>query len=69
MKKIILTDPTATAVRGKPMFFKGMTGFGPMYTANCDEAMRFDTEEEAMRHPAVMHPLCDFTPRYVNDTP
>jgi hypothetical protein len=52
MSKYILVDKYAD---GTPEYFKQMTDIGPMATKSKDEAMQYDTEEEANQSPAHRH--------------
>ncbi|WP_348659045.1 hypothetical protein [uncultured Stutzerimonas sp.] len=58
----VLKDSLETKKRGKPVYFGGMTGIGPRYTENLDEAERFDSKRDAIQSPAYVHPLCFFEP-------
>jgi hypothetical protein len=56
-KQFILREVVASKSYGKPLWFKQMTGIGPMTTPDPDEAARFPTEEAAARSPACLHML------------
>jgi hypothetical protein len=51
----VLRETLATKKLGMPIWFRQMTGIGPMTTANIEEAARFDSPEEAKLHPANFH--------------
>jgi hypothetical protein len=48
---------------GKPLFFKEMTGIGPMTTPNVEERAVFGSREIAERCPAMFHSLSTFEVR------
>lgn len=58
----VLTDTLETKKRGKPVYLLTQTGIGPAYTESMEEAQKFDTEQQAMQHPAYVHPMCFFEP-------
>lgn len=54
-KYILVDEYVDGELKGKPSYFKQMTGIGPMSTPNKDEAWQFDSEEEAKLSPANRH--------------
>jgi hypothetical protein len=48
---------SASTYRGKPLWFKQMTGIGPMTTADPSERAVFPTREAALASPAMFHAL------------
>lgn len=48
------------AATDRDLWFKQMTGIGPMTTPNLKEAMRFPDEQSALSHPANRHMLAIF---------
>lgn len=59
----ILEDSLETKKRQKPVYLKGISGIGPMYTESLDEAEKFNNKQDAMQSPAYSHPLCFFEPK------
>ena len=57
------------AATDRDLWFKQMTGIGPMTTADLSEAERFGSEEEARQHPANRHMLAIFDPVELDSTP
>lgn len=56
MGKYILVDEyDHDELKGKPKYFKQMTGIGPMSTPDIEQAERYDSEEDAKRSPANRH--------------
>ena len=56
MSKYILVDEyDHDELKGKPKYFKDMTGIGPMSTPNTDEALVYDSEDDAKFSPAHKH--------------
>lgn len=61
----VLVEELATKQRGRTVYFRDMTDFGPRCTENLDEAERFPTSYAATRSPAWIHALSFFEPRQV----
>lgn len=56
--KFVLQDMLATKRTGKNIYFsKWIPNFGPMGTSVIKEAKVFDTRQEALRSPAMLHAL------------
>lgn len=45
-------------VNGKDLWIAGVSAIGPYTTSDPQKALRFETEQEAMNHPAWAHPIC-----------
>lgn len=58
----VLQDSLETKRREKPVYFGGMTGIGPKYTEDKEQAERFYTKQESFQCPAYVHPMCFFEP-------
>lgn len=43
---------------GKDLWIAGMSAIGPYTTAAPSDAIRFQSEQAAMQHPAFCHPTC-----------
>jgi len=59
----VLEDSLETKKRKKPVYLKGISDIGPMYTENLDDAVKFDNKQDAMQSPVYVHPLCFFGPK------
>lgn len=68
MGKYILQENIATKKLGKPIYLCKMTGIGPMTTDKIEEAMKFDSEQDAKNHQAYTFWLTDFSPLEVVPT-
>jgi hypothetical protein len=65
----VLVETLSSQRQGRPLYLAGMSAIGPYTTPDLDEALRFDTEEAASRHPAAFHPLTFFETRAANSHP
>ena len=65
----VLQDSLETKKRRKPVYFGRMTGIGPMYTEDINEAEKFDSRIDAASSPAMRHSLTFFEPVEVSLTP
>lgn len=53
----VLRETLASKEQGHDLWFKQMTGIGPMTTPDLTEAARFESEESARACPAMHHAL------------
>jgi hypothetical protein len=53
----VLIETLASKRQGRTLWFKQMTGIGPMTTSDRSERAVFPTEEAARKCPALWHPL------------
>lgn len=58
----VLQDSLETTRRHKPVYFCGMTGIGPKYTENKEDAEIFSSKQDALQSPAYANPMCFFEP-------
>jgi hypothetical protein len=61
----VLYEDFASEKRGKPVYLKCMTGIGPCTTTSLEDAQKFNSKDEALVHPAMLHMLSFFEPREV----
>lgn len=64
MRAWVLVEQVAKR-QGRILYFKQMTGIGPMCTAKRTEAARFSDKEAAARCPAMYHTLSSFVPEEI----
>ncbi len=50
------------ALKAGGLYFREMTQLGARFTADPDVAHKFDSREEAMRHPAYSFPMATWKP-------
>lgn len=53
----VLYEPFSSDKQGNALCLRMMTAIGPCASGDPDEWMRFDTKEQAARHPAALHSL------------
>lgn len=62
MSDFILVDTLQEKKGSKFKYFKTMTGIGPMYTDNINEAKRFESKQVAFQSPAYCFSMTFFEP-------
>jgi hypothetical protein len=53
----VLREAFVSEKQGRPFWYAGDTGIGPMHTDKPGERIEFESEEAARRCPVVWHPL------------
>jgi hypothetical protein len=61
--RYVLHEPFSSEKQGKTLCLRMMTPIGPCTSGDPDEWLRFDTKEQAARHPAVYHWLTFYEPK------
>lgn len=63
----VLHEPFSSERQGKTLCLAEQTAIGPRTSADPGEWLRFDSKEQAARHPAAFHSLTFYEPRRLVD--